>query len=62
MGFKNRKDVQDWFAQNTNGPAAENFSIAVTGGVPGYSMFWSFEPTCHVTKKVSGATLTQAGK
>jgi hypothetical protein len=61
-GFDARKDIQDWFAKNTDGPAAENFSIAVTGGVPGYSMIWSFEPTCHVTKKISGATLTEAGR
>lgn len=61
MGFKTEKDVQEWFAKTTGAPA-KNFHIAVAGGVPGYSMIWSFEPTCHVTKKISGATLTKAGR
>ncbi len=61
MGFKTRKDVQDWFAKKTGVPA-ENFSVAVTGGVPGYSMIWSYEKNAYATKKISGATLTAAGR
>ncbi len=61
MGFKTKQDVQAWFAKTTGMPA-KNFHVAVAGGVPGYSMTWSFEPTCHVTKKISGATLTKAGR
>jgi len=60
-GFADRKDVQDWFAKKT-GAAAENFSVAVTGGVPGYSMIWSYGMGAHATKKISGATLTNAGR
>jgi hypothetical protein len=61
MGFANRKDLQDWFVKMTGVPE-KNMSIAVTGGVPGYSMIWSFDPDAHVTKKISGATLTEAGR
>ena len=61
MGFKTSKDVQDWFAKKTGLPE-KNFSISVTGGVPGYSMLWGYETVAHVTKKIAGATLTKAGR
>jgi hypothetical protein len=61
MGFATRKDVQDWFVKKTGVPE-ENISIAVTGGVPGYSMIWSYAMGAHATKKISGATLTKAGR
>jgi hypothetical protein len=61
MGFKTRKDVQEWFAKKTGAPA-ENFSVAVTGGVPGYSMIWSYELNACATKKIHGAALTEAGR
>jgi hypothetical protein len=61
MGFKSSKDVQDWFAKKTGLPE-KNFSISVTGGVPGYSMLWGYETVAHVTKKITGATLTKAGR
>jgi hypothetical protein len=61
MGFKTRKDVQEWFAKKTGGPTA-NISVAVTGGVPGYSMIWSYDMSAHATQKIHGATLTKAGQ
>ena len=61
MGFKTSKDVQDWFAKKTGMPE-KNFSISVAGGVPGYSLLWSYETVAHVTKKVTGATMTKAGR
>jgi hypothetical protein len=61
MGFKTSKDVQQWFAKKTGMPE-KNFSISVTGGVPGYSLLWSYETVAHVTKKITGATLTKAGR
>jgi hypothetical protein len=60
-GFKRRSDIQAWFAKKTGG-SPKNISVAVTGGVPGYSMIWGYELNVHVTKKISGATLTKAGR
>jgi len=60
-GFKQRSDIQSWFAKKTGG-SPKNISVAVTGGVPGYSMIWGYELNAHVTKKISGATLTKAGR
>ncbi len=60
-GFKQRSDIQAWFAKKTGG-SPKNISVAVTGGVPGYSMIWGYELNTHVTKKISGATLTKAGR
>jgi hypothetical protein len=60
-GFSSRKDVQEWFAKKAGGPE-KNISVAVTGGVPGYSMIWAYELGTHVTKKIHGATLTKAGR
>jgi hypothetical protein len=59
-GFGGRSKIQDWLAGKTGVPA-KNISVAVTGGVPGYSLIWAFELGTHVTKKISGATLTKAG-
>lgn len=60
-GFTSRSKIQQWFAEKT-GVSPKNVSIAVTGGVPGYSMIWGYELDAHVTKKVTGATLTKAGR
>ncbi len=60
-GFNSRTSIQEWFAQKTAGPT-RNISVAVTGGVPGYSMIWSYELGTHVTKKIYGAALTKAGQ
>jgi hypothetical protein len=59
--FTTRKDLQDWFAKKTGVPE-KNISIAVTGGVPGYSMIWDYPLGAHVTKKITSATLTKAGR
>jgi hypothetical protein len=61
INFGTRKDIQEWFAGKIGIPA-QNISVAVTGGVPGYSMIWSYEPNAHTTKRIHGATLTQAGR
>ena len=61
MNFGTRKDIQEWFAGKIGIPA-QNISVAVTGGVPGYSMIWSYEPNAHTTKRIHSATLTQAGR
>jgi hypothetical protein len=59
-GFSGRSKIQEWFAAKTGVPA-KNISIAVTGGVPGYSLIWAYELGTHVTKKIYGAALTKAG-
>lgn len=60
LGFS-RKDVQEWLSEKT-GMEAKNIQIAVAGGVPGYTVLWTFmNINSHVTKKVRGATLTKAG-
>jgi hypothetical protein len=59
-GFGGRSKIQDWFAAKTGVPV-KDVSVAVTGGVPGYSLIWAYELGTHVTKKISGATLTKAG-
>jgi hypothetical protein len=61
MGFKTNKDIRDWFVKQTGAPE-KNFSIAVAGGVPGNSMIWSYDTAAHSTKKITGATLTKAGR
>ena len=61
LGF-DRKGVQEWLAEKTGMPA-QNIHIFVAGGVPGYTiLFGMLNATAHVTKKVYGATLTQAGR
>jgi hypothetical protein len=60
-GLGGREKIQDWFSGKTGVPA-KNISVAVTGGVPGYSLIWGYELGTHVTKKISGATLTKAGR
>ena len=59
-GFSGRSKIRDWFAAKTGVPV-KDVSVAVTGGVPGYSMIWAYELGTHVTKKITGATLTKAG-
>ncbi len=60
LGFS-RKDVQEWIAEKS-GLKADNISIAVAGGVPGYSVVWAvLNITADVTKKIHSATLTKAG-
>jgi hypothetical protein len=61
LGFS-RKDVQEWLAGKTGMPVP-NIHLAVAGGVPGYTVMWGMlDMRAHVTKKIYGATLTQAGK
>jgi hypothetical protein len=61
LGF-NRAGVQEWLSGKTGMPA-QNIHIAVAGGVPGYSILWGLlNMNAHVTKKIRGATLTQAGR
>jgi hypothetical protein len=61
LGFS-RKDVQEWIAEKS-GLKAENISISVAGGVPGYSVVWIvMNITADVTRKIHGATLTEAGR
>jgi len=60
-GFTGRSKIQEWFSGKT-GVAAKDVSVAVTGGVPGYSMIWAYELDTHVTKKIHGAALTKAGR
>jgi len=61
LGFS-RKDVQDWFGQKA-GVRPENVNIVVAGGVPGYCMLFTVMMiNSHVSKKITGATLTKAGR
>ena len=60
-GFTSRSKIQEWLSGKT-GVLPRNISVAVTGGVPGYSMIWGYELDSHVTKKIQGATLTRAGR
>jgi hypothetical protein len=61
LGFS-RKDVQEWIAEKS-GLKAENISISVAGGVPGYSVVWIvMNITADVTREIHGATLTEAGR
>jgi hypothetical protein len=60
-GFTSRSKIQEWFAGKT-GVLAKNVTVAVTGGVPGYSMIWGYELDSHVTKKIQGATLTKSAR
>jgi hypothetical protein len=60
-GFTSRSKIQEWLSGKT-GVLPRNISVAVTGGVPGYSMIWGYELDSHVTKKIRGATLTRAGR
>jgi len=61
LGFS-RKDVQDWFGQKA-GVRPENVNIIVAGGVPGYCMLFTVMMiNSHVSKKITGATLTKAGR
>ena len=51
VGLKSRKQVQEWFAEKTQG-APEDISVIVAGGEPGYSLIWAYDLRAHVTKKV----------
>jgi len=39
----------------------EGIHIIITGGIPGYTGLWHYGAPAHQTKKIQGATLTQAG-
>jgi len=61
LGFS-RKDVQEWFGQKA-GVQPKNVTIAVAGGVPGYCMLFTvMMVNAHVSKKITGANLTKAGR
>jgi hypothetical protein len=61
LGF-DRKDIQEWFHQKT-GVAAENVNVLVAGSVPGYCLLFRITAmNAHVSKKITGATLTKAGR
>ncbi len=61
LGF-GRKDVQEWFGQKA-GVRPENVTVVVAGGVPGYCLLFSvMMVNAHVSKKITGATLTEAGR
>jgi hypothetical protein len=60
-GFTSRSKIQEWFSGKT-GVLPKDVSVAVTGGVPGYSMIWGYELDSHVTRKIHGATLTKSGR
>jgi hypothetical protein len=61
LGF-NRSSVQQWLSEKSGMPA-QNIHIAVAGGVPGYTVVWvMLNMNSDVTKKIYGATLTQAGR
>jgi hypothetical protein len=40
----------------------EGIHIIVAGGIPGYSGLWSYGAPAHQTRKVHGATFTEAGR
>ncbi len=61
LGFS-RKDVQEWFGQKA-GVQPKNVTIVVAGGVPGYCMLFTvMMVNAHVSKKITGANLTKAGR
>jgi hypothetical protein len=61
LGFS-RKDVQEWFGQKVGMPP-EHINITVAGGVPGYTLLFGIMMiNAHVSKKITGATLTKAGR
>jgi hypothetical protein len=61
LGFS-RNDVQEWLSQKS-GASARNIYVVVAGSVPGYSiLFVIMNLNAHVSKKVTGATLTKAGR
>ncbi len=60
-GFS-RKDVQEWFGQKVGKPPG-NINVIVAGGVPGYCLLFGIMfMNAHVSKKITGATLTKAGR
>jgi hypothetical protein len=60
-GF-DRESVKEWLAEKT-GMNPKYINIAVAGGVPGYTVVWSMlDAGSLVTKKVSGAVLTESGR
>jgi len=60
-GFS-KQSVQEWISEKTGMPT-ENIHIAVAGGVPGYTIMWGMlNINSHVTKRIYGATLTEAGR
>jgi hypothetical protein len=61
LGFT-REGVQEWLSAKTGMPT-KNIHIAVAGGVPGYTIVWvMLTMNSDVTKKITGATLTKAGR
>ena len=61
LGF-DRKDVQEWFGEKA-GISPENVNVIVAGGVPGYCLLFNIMMiNAHVSKKITGATLTKAGR
>jgi hypothetical protein len=61
LGFT-RESVREWLEAKT-GVLKQNIHIAVSGGVPGYTVMWiMLDTNAHVIKKIYGATLTQAGR
>jgi len=61
LGFS-RKDVQEWFGQKA-GVRPENVTVVVAGGVPGYCILYTVMMiNAHVSKKITGAALTKAGR
>jgi hypothetical protein len=60
LGFS-RKDVQEWFSQKVGIPPG-NVDIVVAGAVPGYCLLFGIMfMNAHVSRKITGATLTKAG-
>ena len=61
LGF-DRQGVREWISEKTGMPS-QYIHIAVAGGVPGYTVLWGMLNTnAHVTRKISGATLTRSGR
>jgi hypothetical protein len=61
IGFT-RKDVQEWFGQKA-GIKPENLTVVVAGGVPGYCLLFTvMMVNANVSKKITGAPLTKAGR
>ena len=61
LGFT-RSGVQEWLSAKSGMPA-KNIHIAVAGGVPGYTVVWPMlSMNSDVTRKITGATLTNAGR
>ena len=60
LGF-GRKEVQEWFSSKVGIPPG-NVDVVVAGGVPGYCLLFGIMfMNAHVSKKITGATITKAG-